>query len=133
MLANKGSLPKELLKCKDNVPKCVACEFGTAHRRPWRFKGKQSGSIRKEKEVKPGDGQSIDQIVSAQPGLIPQMSGFLTSERYFGATTIVDHVTDYVYVHLMRNLTLEETIKAKRAWGKDSSRCWAYCKTLSGR
>ena len=118
MLADKGFLPKILLKCKDNVPKCVACEFGTAHRRPWRLKGKQSGSIRNEKQVKPGGGQSIDQIVSSQPGLIPQMAGFLTSERYYGATTIVDHVTDYVYVHLMRNLTLEETIKAKRSWEK---------------
>eukprot|EP00956_Cyclotella_meneghiniana_P008619 scaffold11745_cov39-Cyclotella_meneghiniana.AAC.3 len=115
MLADKGFLPKGLPKCEDNFPKCVACEFGTAHRRPWRFKGKQSGSIRKEKQVKPGDGQSIDQTVSAQPGLIPQMSGFLTGERYYGATTIVDHVTDYVYVRLMRNLSLEETIKAKRA------------------
>eukprot|EP00956_Cyclotella_meneghiniana_P038653 scaffold157438_cov33-Cyclotella_meneghiniana.AAC.1 len=46
------------------------------------------------------------------------MAGFLTSERYYGAATIVDHVTDYVYVHLMRNLTLEETIKAKRSWEK---------------
>eukprot|EP00956_Cyclotella_meneghiniana_P001276 scaffold1377_cov23-Cyclotella_meneghiniana.AAC.1 len=118
MLAEKGFLPKILLQCKDNVPKCVACEFGTAHRRPWQFKGKQSGSIRKEKQVKSGDGQSIDQIVSAQPGLIPQMSGFLTSARYYGATTIVDHVTDYVYVHLMKELSLEETIKAKRAWEK---------------
>ena len=118
MLCERGWLPKSLLKCKDNVPLCVACQFGTAHRRPWRVKGKKSGSIRKEKEVKPGDGQSIDQIVSAQPGLIPQMSGFLTSSRYFGATTVVDHVSDYVYVHLMKNLTLEETIKAKRAWEK---------------
>eukprot|EP00956_Cyclotella_meneghiniana_P039443 scaffold171978_cov20-Cyclotella_meneghiniana.AAC.1 len=67
MLAEKGFSSKTLLQCKDNAPKCVACEFGTAHRRPWRFKGKQSGSIRKQKQVKPGDGQSIDQIVSAQP------------------------------------------------------------------
>ena len=117
MLAERGFLPKVLLECKDNVPLCVSCQFGTAHRRPWRF-SKQSGKIRKEKEVKPGDGQSIDQIVSAQPGLIPQMSGFLTKERYYGATTIVDHVSDYVYVHLMKSLTLDETIKAKRSWEK---------------
>ena len=49
----------------------------------------------------PGDGVSVDQIVSAQPGLIPQMSGFLTSKILWGATTFVDHVSDYVYVHLM--------------------------------
>jgi hypothetical protein len=118
MLAERGWLPKSILNCKDNAPLCVVCQFGSAHRRPWRAKGKKSGSIRKAKEVEPGDGQSIDQIVSSQPGLIPQMSGFLTSERYFGATTIVDHVSDYVYVHLMRNLSLEETLIAKRSWEK---------------
>jgi hypothetical protein len=118
MLAERGWLPKSILACKDNAPLCVACQFGTAHRRPWRNKGKEHGSIRKKGEVEPGDGQSIDQIVSSQPGLIPQMSGFLTSERYFGATTVVDHVSDYVYVHLMKELTLEETLIAKRSWEK---------------
>eukprot|EP00956_Cyclotella_meneghiniana_P017286 scaffold27981_cov37-Cyclotella_meneghiniana.AAC.17 len=46
------------------------------------------------------------------------MAGFLTSERYYGATTIVDHVTDYVYVHLMRNLTLEEIRLKQKDHGK---------------
>lgn len=30
---------------------------------PWQFKGKQSGNIRKVKQVKPGDGQSINQRI----------------------------------------------------------------------
>ena len=80
-------LPKRLLKYQEKPPNCIACQFGTAHRRPWRVKGKKSGSIRKENEVEPGDGTSIDQIVSAQPGLIPQMSGFRTNERLWGTTT----------------------------------------------
>ena len=63
----------------------------------------------------PGDGVYVDQILSAQPGLIPQISGFLTSKRLWGATTFVDHVSDYVYVHLMRDLTLDETLLAKEA------------------
>ena len=41
MLAKCGVLPKHLLECKDNVPKCVACQFGCAHRRPWRKKGRR--------------------------------------------------------------------------------------------
>ena len=118
LLAEKGYLPKRLLKCQDKPPKCIACEFGTAHRRPWRTKGKKSGSIRKDDQVKPGDGTSVDQIVSAQPGLIPQMAGFLTSDRIWGATTFCDHVSDFVYVHLMRNFTLEETLLAKKAYEK---------------
>ena len=43
------------------------------------------------------------------------MSGFLTRQRLWGATTFVDHVSDYVYVHLMRDLSLDETLLAKSA------------------
>ena len=58
---------------------------------------------------------SVDQIVSAQPGLIPQISGFITNQRLWGAITSVDHVSDYVYVHLMRDLSLPKTLIAKSA------------------
>jgi len=81
MLAKQGYLPKILLKLQDKLPLCVACQFGTAQRRPWRNKSKKNGSIRKPDQIKPGDGVSVDQIISAQPGLIPQMAGFLTSKR----------------------------------------------------
>ena len=46
------------------------------------------------------------------------MSGLLTSKRLWGATTFVDHVSDYVYVHLMRDLGLDETLLAKEAMEK---------------
>ena len=46
------------------------------------------------------------------------MSGFLTSKRTWECTTFVDHVSDYVYVHLMRDFTLEERIQAKTAYEK---------------
>ena len=117
-LANLGFLPKRFLECRNNPPICIACQFGQAHRRPWRSKGKKSGSIRQPEQKEPGDGVSVDQIISAQPGLIPQMAGFLTSDRLWGCTTFVDHVSDYVYVHLMRDLTLAETLLAKAAWEK---------------
>ncbi|KAL7532041.1 hypothetical protein ACHAXR_004390 [Thalassiosira sp. AJA248-18] len=80
--------------------------------------GKKSGSIRTKEQTAPTDGVSVDQIISAQPGLIPQMSGFLTSQRLWGCTTFVDHVSDYVYVHLMRDMTLDETLLAKSAFEK---------------
>ncbi len=41
-LADYGLLPKRLLDCKGCLPLCVACQFGTAHRRPWQVKGKAS-------------------------------------------------------------------------------------------
>jgi hypothetical protein len=40
-----------------------------------------SGSIQKLDQTKPGNVVSVDQIISAQPGLIPQMAGFLTSKQ----------------------------------------------------
>ena len=43
------------------------------------------------------------------------MAGFLTSQRLWGCTTFVDHVSDYVYVHLMHEMTLEETLLTKSA------------------
>ena len=94
------------------------CQFGQAHRRPWQYKGKRSGSIQRPEQTKPGDGVLIDQIVSVQPILIPHISGFLTNQRLWGATTFVDHVSDSVYVHLMRDLSLTETFLAKSAMEK---------------
>ena len=115
VMAEKGQIKKSLAKLKERVPICMSCTFGMSHRRPWRTKG-TPGSIRKEDETEPGDCVSMDQLVSAQPGLIPQMSGFLTNMRIWGSTVFVDHVSDYVYVALMRNLTLDETLLAKTSF-----------------
>jgi hypothetical protein len=82
------------------------------------MRGKASGSIHRPEHALPGDGVSVDQIVSAQPGLIPQMSGFLTSRRIWGCTTFCDHVSDFVYVHLMRDYTVDEMILAVKAFEK---------------
>ena len=57
-------------------------------------------------------------MVSAHPGLISQMSGFLNNQRLGGATTFVDHVSNYVYVHLMRDLSLPKTLPTKSAMEK---------------
>jgi hypothetical protein len=60
----------------------------------------------------------MDQIISAQPGLIPQMSGFLTSRNIWGCTTFCDRVSNFVYVHLMQDFTVDETILAVKAFEK---------------
>ncbi len=63
-----------------------------------------------------GDRVSMNQIVSAQPGLIPQMSGFLTNCQIWGCTTFCDHISDFVYVHLMQDFTINKTILAAKAF-----------------
>eukprot|EP00956_Cyclotella_meneghiniana_P029977 scaffold74389_cov38-Cyclotella_meneghiniana.AAC.4 len=90
-LARTGVLPKRFLKLRNDTPICISCNFGKAHKRPWWSKGKRSSPIRKESDTQVGDCVSTDQIVSAQPGLIPQMNGFLTSDRIWGVTVFVDH------------------------------------------
>ena len=72
-LASLGILPKRLTECRAKPPMCVACQFGQAHRRPCRVKGKKIGSIRRPEQTMHGDVVSVDQILSAQPGLILQM------------------------------------------------------------
>ena len=82
------------------------------------MRGKASGSIHWPEHILPGDGVSVDQIVSAQPGLIPQMSGFLTSCRIWGCTSFCDHVSDFIYIHLMQDVTVDEMILGVKAFEK---------------
>jgi hypothetical protein len=71
-LAEKGKLNRKFAELKHRLPVCMSCMFGTAHRKPWRSKGEKD-SIRKPTDNAPGKCVSIDQMISAQPGLIPQM------------------------------------------------------------
>ena len=46
------------------------------------------------------------------------MSGFITNQRLWGVTTFADHVSDFVYVHLMRDFSLAEILLTKSAMEK---------------
>ncbi len=59
-----------------------------------------------------------DQLVSAQPGLILQISGKLTHQCVNSSAIFVDHFSDHVYAYLMRDLTLDETITAKHGYDR---------------
>ena len=97
-LAKWWILPKSILACEDKPPLCIACQFGQAHHCPWCRKGEASGSICKPNEVQPGDGTSVHQIVSAQPGLTPHRWQFFlpvtgSGTRHF----FCDHVSNFAY------------------------------------
>ena len=77
-MAGRGDLPARLTTCK--IPKCAACMFGKATRRPWRSRA----PVNKNKIPpvnKAGSVVGIDMLVSATPGLIAQMRGFLTGKK----------------------------------------------------
>jgi hypothetical protein len=63
----------------------------------------------------------MDQLVLEQPGLIPQMAGFLTNLQIWGATIFVNHFSDYVYVALMRDLSLDETLLEKSSFERHAN------------
>jgi hypothetical protein len=91
VMAENGEIPHRLATLKGRCPIYLPCLFGMAHKHPWRSKLKQTHSIRKKSDNYLGARASMDHLVSAQPGLIPQISGQLTSMRITGGTVIVDH------------------------------------------
>jgi hypothetical protein len=115
-IAEQGEIPKRLAALKGCCLICVVCLFGQAHKCSWQSKSKQKHPICKPTDDAPEKKASLDQMVSAQPGLIPQMSGHLTNLRVMAATVFVDHLLDHVYVYLMKDLTLSETPLAKHAY-----------------
>ena len=100
-MAAQGVLPKHLAKCR--IPVCSACLYAKATRKPWRGKPRLANDESDERPIKPGQVVSVDQLVSPTPGLIAQMTGFLTTKRYKYATVYVDQFSRIGFVHLQKN------------------------------
>ena len=110
-LVAHGILPKKFEVVKGKCILCPSCIFGKMRKRAWRVKGKRSGKICKEKY--PGAKVSTDQLVVAQPGLVPRMDGRHTNERICGATGFFDHYSGYSYSALQTSLDGDQTLVAK--------------------
>ena len=115
-LASTGQLPKRLLSCKK--PFCAACQYGKMTKRPWRVKGEDKKATKTA--TKPGQIVSVDQLESNTPGLIAQLKGNLTQQRYKYATVFVDQYSGYTFVYLQRRLTSAETVMAKHAFERSA-------------
>ena len=102
------------MSCK--IPLCTSCLFGKATRRPWRTKTPANAISSVRQVTKPGDCVSIDQLESSTPGLIAQLKGRPTVQRYRAATIFVDHFSGLSYVHLQKTTNAEETVEAKEAF-----------------
>ena len=110
VMAQKSVIPHRFARCP--IPVCASCTYVKLTKKAWRGKPEknyQKNSIAKE----PGDIISIDQLVSPTPGLVAQMTGHLTTQRYKYATVFVDQVSKYGYVHIQKTASAEETVKAK--------------------
>jgi hypothetical protein len=111
-MAKCGILPSRLAKCK--IPVCSACQYCKATRRPWR--PRTAKNFVPKKPSKPGEVVSVDQLVSPTPGLVAQLSGFITKERYKYATVYVDQYSGLGFVWLQKSSSAEETLESKRAF-----------------
>ena len=111
-LVTAGQLPKRLLSCKK--PFCSTCQYGKMTKRLWRVKGEDKKATKTA--TRPGQIVSVDQLESNAPGLIAQLKGKLTQQRYKYATVFVDQFSGYTFVYLQNHLTSEETVMAKHTF-----------------
>jgi hypothetical protein len=113
LLAKHSEIPHHLAKI--HAPKCVGCLFGAMTKLPWR--GKESKISHKIFiTTRQGECVSVNQMISTHVGFFAQLKGKLTSKRYCAASIFVDHFSHRRYVHLMQDLSSEETIIAKDAF-----------------
>ncbi len=98
-LVKAGFLPKKFTKLGNQLPPCVSCLFGQAHRKPWRSKSTANGStstLRGDQINCAGQTVGIVHLISAQPSLVPQNKGTLTRARIWAATIFGDYYTKFV-------------------------------------
>eukprot|EP00957_Ditylum_brightwellii_P147186 11207913-Ditylum_brightwellii.AAC.1 len=88
-LAERKVIPSAI-RYIQKAPPCAACLFAKAQRRAWRNQRKKLKFIRKKHHTNPGDGTSADHVILHQPGLIPQVTGRLSHEKFWGRGTTVE-------------------------------------------
>jgi hypothetical protein len=113
VMAQRGVFPKKYAKCA--IPACSACLYSKATRRQWRHRN-SNNKDEAVTPIEPGDVVSVDQLISPTPGLIAQMTGIPTRERYNVATVYVDQASRLGYVYLQKGATTEETLLGKEAF-----------------
>ena len=113
-MAKQGVLPKYLANTP--IPACAACLFGKATKRRWRHNSPTNKRTNLKQPKNPGERISVDMLQSPHPGLVAQMTGILTRQRYNYATVYVDNYSGFGYVHLQRTQSIEETLESKQAF-----------------
>ena len=118
----------KLEKTGGKPPMCNDCYCANACRKPWRNKPKKENKHNTKKPLSPGDVVSVDQLESAVPGFIGQITGSLTRKRIIGATVYVDQASDLSYVHCHTSMSSEETVRGKEAFEQYAKTHGVYIK-----
>ena len=117
ILCDKEILPKSLDKWH-SLPLCPSCAFGNSKRRKWRTKPRP-GTIEKVHQTAPGILVCVDQLISSQPGLVPQSSGCLTASRVWAYNIFFDVHSEYGHSFMMNNATLDQRLQEKYSFVRD--------------
>ena len=116
-LVKLGFSTEKFCKLGNKAPPCVSCIFGQAHHKPWKFKQTKDGGLSTlcgDSITKPGESVGIDQLISAQPGLVPQEKGLMTRVKIWAATIYICYVTGYIHVGRMADQSGDSTLQTKR-------------------
>ena len=113
LMARQGTIPKKFLNCR--LPFCASCAYGKQIRTSWRSRT-SNNKDESTTPATPGECISVDQLISPSPGIIAQMSGKLTTERYTCATIFVDQHSSLSFVWIQKSTSADETLKGKRAF-----------------
>ena len=92
--------------------------FSAMKRRAGKRKSERSTIVRKLDHNRPGKGASVDQLIAAQPGLVPRISSKYTCKCITAATCFLDHYSDFSYTYVCTSTTQEETLAANAAYEK---------------
>ena len=75
----------------------------------------------------PGEIAHTDIMTSSVPGLIPQIAGFIASEKYHHASFFADDRSDFTFAYHQKSTSADDTIEAKRAFESEMRK---YCKDV---
>ena len=107
-------IPSKFKNLKGKHFMCPSCAYEKMRKSAWQSKGITNLKHNCQKaNNKPGAKIFTDQIVVAQPGLVPQLSGRHMRDRICGATCVVDHFSKYSYSVLQTSLDGEQILNSK--------------------
>jgi len=102
------------------IPRCLSCVIAKAKRRPWRNRRERRSLRGSTKRFHPLTGHlrksataSVDHFSCSEPGLIPQVKGFLRNDTYCGGAIFVDNKSGVGYLHLQSSLDAAQTVAGK--------------------
>ena len=97
-MVKQGIFPSRIAKCVVLI--CSACQYAKATHHQWCTKSCKHNQDVIESPTKLGQCVSVDQLVSPTPGLIAQMTAFITKQQYKYATVYVDQHSGLSFVYL---------------------------------